>query len=142
MTDYDTPFEKPEPLTSLRETLDVLIVEDHHDSRTTMRMLLTLAHGHVVHEAADGETAVRLALEAKPHLALIDIGLPDISGYEVARRIREALGPGGMVLAALTGHGSEEDRRLALEAGFDFHMVKPVEAKDLARVLESARAAG
>lgn len=119
--------------------LQVLIVEDHGDSRTTMRLLLTLHHGHVVHEAADGASAVRLALETKPHLALIDVGLPDFSGYEVARRIRAAPGAGAIVLVAVTGYDSPEDRRLAQEAGFDFHLVKPVDANALKRIFDGVR---
>jgi CheY-like chemotaxis protein len=118
--------------------LEVLIVEDHRDARTTMRLLLTLSHGHIVHEAADGDSGVRLALELRPNLALIDVGLPDMSGHEVARRIRAGLGPDGMVLVAVTGYDSDEDRRLALEAGFDFHIVKPMDPRDLARVLQAA----
>ena len=129
-----------------RRALEVLIVEDNRDARTTMRMLLTLHHGHVVHEAADGASALRIALENPPDVALIDVGLPDMSGHEVARRIRAALGS-AIVLVAVTGYGSPDDRRLAHEAGFDFHLVKPVEPKALARILDGvarsrARAAG
>ena len=125
--------------TDARRQLEILLVEDHRDARTTMRMLLTLHHGHVVHEAADGATALRLAAQAKPDLALIDIGLPDMSGHEVARRIRAAPGAETIVLVALTGHGSDEDRQRAMEAGFDFHLVKPVQTDALARVFEAAR---
>ena len=114
--------------------LEILIVEDHRDVRTTMRMLLTLHHGHVVHEAADGASALRVALETRPDVALIDVGLPDMSGHEVARRMRASLGP-GIVLVAVTGYDSADDRRLAHEAGFAFHLVKPVDAKELARIL-------
>src|SRR5688500_16448509 len=119
-----------------RGPLEILLVEDHRDSRTTMRMLLTLHHGHVVHEAADGASAVRLALETRPQVALVDVGLPDMTGHEVARHIRAALGPDGIVLIAVTGYGSADDRRLAEEAGFDFHLVKPVEWSALARIFE------
>lgn len=119
-----------------RGPLEILLVEDHRDARTTMRMLLTLHHGHVVHEAADGASAVRLAIEARPDLALIDVGLPDMTGHEVARRIRGSLGPDGIVLIALTGYGSVDDRRISHEAGFDFHLVKPVEWGELARIFE------
>ena len=121
-----------------QRALEVLIVEDHRDARTTMRMLLTLHHGHVVHEAADGASALRIALENPPEVALIDVGLPDMSGYEVARRIRAALGP-AIVLVAVTGYGSPDDRRLAHDAGFDFHLVKPVDPKALAGIFDSVR---
>lgn len=116
--------------------LEVLIVEDHRDARTTMRLLLTLQHGHVVHEAADGASAVRTALATTPDVALIDLGLPDMTGHEVAKRIRVALGPSPIVLVAVTGYGSAEDRREAQEAGFDFHLVKPVDPAELARIFE------
>lgn len=123
---------KPDP----QRALEVLIVEDHRDARTTMRMLLTLHHGHVVHEAADGASALRIALEERPDVALIDVGLPDMSGHEVARRIRAALGPDAILLVAVTGYGSADDRRLAHEAGFDFHLVKPVDPQALARIFD------
>ena len=122
-----------------REPLQVLIVEDHRDARTTMRLLLTLHHGHVVHEAEDGATGVRIALATKLHVALIDVGLPDMSGYEVARRIRAALGPDPIVLVAVTGYDTDDDRRLAHEAGFAFHLVKPVDARALARIFDGVR---
>jgi len=123
--------------------LKILIVEDHRDARTTMRMLLSMAYGHTVYEAADGASGVRSAVEAHPDVALIDLGLPDIDGHEVARRIRAALDR-KIVLIALTGYGSAEDQRRAEEAGFDLHLVKPVDSSELVRIFEDvvrARAA-
>jgi CheY-like chemotaxis protein len=117
--------------------LDVLLIEDNRDARTTMRMLLTIAHGHTVHEAADGTTGVRAALELEPDVALIDLGLPDLDGYEVARRIRAGLNGKPMTLIALTGYGAPEDRRLTTEAGFDFHLVKPVQSSELTQIFEA-----
>jgi CheY-like chemotaxis protein len=117
--------------------LNILIVEDNPDARTTMRMLLTIAHGHTVHEASDGASGVRAALELKPDVALIDLGLPDLDGHEVARRIRAASNAGPMKLVALTGYGTPEDRRLTREAGFDVHLVKPVESAELAKIFEA-----
>lgn len=115
--------------------LKVLIVEDNRDVRTTLRMLLAMAYGHTVFEAADGATGVQMALAEKPDVALIDLGLPDFEGHEVARRIRAALGESGMLLIALTGYGTAEDYRRTQEAGFDFHLVKPVETAALAEIL-------
>jgi CheY-like chemotaxis protein len=120
-----------------RGGLKILIVEDHHDARTTMRMLLSLGYGHVVYEAADGASGVRCALDLKPDVALIDLGLPDLDGNEVARRIRAVLGKSEILLIALTGYGSAEDQRLAHEAGFDIHLLKPVESEALQRIFEN-----
>jgi CheY-like chemotaxis protein len=115
--------------------LRILIVEDHRDARTTLRMLLSMAYGHTVYEAADGASGIRSAIEARPDVALIDLGLPDIDGHEVARQIRAAL-DNAIVLIALTGYGSAEDQRRTIEAGFDLHLVKPVDAPELARIFE------
>lgn len=121
--------------TDLRAHLKVLIIEDHHDARTTMRMLLSLGYGHTVYEAADGESGLRSALELRPDVALIDLGLPDLDGKEVARRLRAQIDKREMLLIALTGYDSAEDQRLALEAGFDVHLVKPVETAQIRQVL-------
>lgn len=117
--------------------LKVLIVEDNRDARTTLRMLLSLGHGHVVYEAADGASGIASALELRPDVALIDLGLPDLSGHEVARRIRAVLDPGEILLIALTGYGTAEDRQATHEAGFDAHLVKPVESATLLQIFEN-----
>jgi two-component system, sensor histidine kinase len=111
----------------------VLVVEDNADAREMLKTLLTLA-GHRVHEAPDGPTGVRLALEVKPDVALVDIGLPGFDGYEVASRIRAAL-DGAIRLVALTGYGLPEDEKRAKDAGFDDHVVKPVDEGTLSRLL-------
>ena len=120
-----------------RDPLKVLIVEDNRDARTTMRMLLSMAYGHTVFEAADGASGVRTALDVRPDVALVDLGLPDMSGHEVARRIRAVLSSSEIALIALTGYGSPEDQRAARDAGFDVHLVKPVESSALLRILEN-----
>jgi len=111
----------------------ILIVEDNADAREAMRMLLEL-DGHVVMAAAEGVEALELARAKDPDIALVDIGLPGIDGYEVARRIRTG-GDKRPLLIALTGYGQPEDRRRSEEAGFDAHLVKPVDPARLAAVL-------
>jgi len=91
--------------------------------------------GHEVHEAEEGITAVEHALSICPDVAIIDIGLPGLDGYEVARRIRARANGKVHKLVALTGYGQEEDRRLAMSAGFDEHLVKPVDPDVLYRIL-------
>jgi signal transduction histidine kinase/ActR/RegA family two-component response regulator len=104
--------------------LHILVVEDHEDSREMMRHFLEGA-GHRVSEAADGSTAVAEALRLRPDVAIIDVGLPGLDGFEVARRIREAQFS-SIRLIALSGHGLPQDRSRAIEAGFDEHLVKPI----------------
>jgi CheY-like chemotaxis protein/two-component sensor histidine kinase len=111
----------------------VLIIEDNTDGRETLEMLLKLL-GHRVEVAEDGPKGVDLALAARPEVALIDLGLPTLDGYEVAQRVRAALGD-RIYLIALTGFGQAEDRRRTLEAGFNTHLVKPVDLEELTRLL-------
>ena len=129
------------PYAGQSQALKVLIVEDNRDARTTLRMLLTLAHGHSVIEADDGAAAIDRALLDRPDVALIDLGLPGLDGLEVARRIREVLGHDDIVLVALTGYGEHEDRLRTEAAGFDAHFVKPVDIAALAKLLAGVAAA-
>jgi signal transduction histidine kinase/CheY-like chemotaxis protein len=112
----------------------VLVVEDHEDARRSLQRLLQL-WGHTVHVAADGPAGVSLAAAVRPNIALVDIGLPGLDGYEVARRIRAEAGS-GVLLIALTGYGQPEDQARARAAGFDVHLVKPITADRLAQTLE------
>lgn len=121
--------------------LKVLIVEDNRDARTTLRMLLALGYGCVVCEAGDGLAAIQIAFDERPDLALVDLGLPGIDGYEVARRIRSKLSRSEILLVALTGYGDVEDRERTAAAGFDVHLVKPVETAALAQLLAQRAAA-
>ncbi len=114
--------------------LRVLIVEDNADARDMLRDLLTLL-GHDVIVAEDGQVGLDMALHQHPDIALVDLGLPVVSGFELAERIRAEQGAPGIRLVALTGYGQPEDRRRALEAGFDEHMVKPLDLDGLERVL-------
>ncbi|MBN8627308.1 MAG: response regulator [Planctomycetes bacterium] len=118
----------------LAQQLRVLIVDDNHDSATTLAMLVRL-WGCEVATAYDGAEALARLAEGPPHLVLLDLGLPNMDGFEVLRRIRD-LDPERLVrVAALTGYGSEEDRRRTTEAGFHHHFVKPVNPAALHDVL-------
>jgi len=123
----------PEP-TPMRT---ILLVEDNRDNRESLRELLEL-QGHVVHVAADGVEGLRRAIELRPEVALLDIGLPSLSGYDLAGRIRAALGD-SIALVALTGYGQPEHRRRALASGFDAHITKPIDIADLQRLLARVR---
>ena len=112
----------------------ILVIEDNADARSILRALLEAA-GHEVHEAADGPRGLELALALRPDVALIDLGLPGLDGFEVARQLRAADDRRGILLVAVTGYGSPEDRERALLAGFDVHLVKPVDPDILAGVL-------
>jgi signal transduction histidine kinase/CheY-like chemotaxis protein len=111
----------------------VLLIEDNADARQTLRVLLE-QDGHRVDEAQDGASGLDRAEASRPDVILIDIGLPNMDGYEVARRIRARRGA-GPVLVAITGYGQAEDQRRALDAGFDAHLTKPVFPDRLADVL-------
>jgi two-component system, chemotaxis family, CheB/CheR fusion protein len=118
----------------------ILIVDDNRDSAEALCTLLRLG-GHEVAAAFDGLEAVETADRFGPDIVLLDIGLPKLNGYQAARRIRDRLGDRCPVLIALTGWGQESDRRASREAGFDAHLVKPVDEATLARVLaETGRA--
>jgi PAS domain S-box-containing protein len=117
----------------------VLIAEDHGDSRESLRLLLE-ASGHRVDAARNGDEAVELALGDPPEIALIDIGLPGLDGYDVAREMRAAESTEGIYLVALTGYGQPLDRRRALESGFNEHLVKPLNREKLLRLMASLEA--
>ena len=102
----------------------ILVVDDNPDSRDTMEMLLAM-DGHRVELAEDGEQAVEKALHGRHDVAFVDIGLPKLNGYRVAEEIRRQPRGNAIVLIALSGYGQEEDKRKALEAGFDAHVTKP-----------------
>lgn len=119
--------------------LTVLIVDDNADSVEMLRTLLE-THQHTVHAAYDGLSGLQAALAVCPDVALIDIGLPGIDGYEVAAGIRASGQARDTHLVAVTGYGRPEDGARAIEAGFDHHLVKPVDFGDLERVLERVAA--
>jgi PAS domain S-box-containing protein len=132
---------RPESMSPLpQRRLRILVVEDSRDAREMLRLALQL-EGHDVSVAMDGPQGVEEARAVAPDVVLVDIGLPGLDGYEVARQIRSSLGA-GVVLVALTGYGDSESRRLAVEAGFDHHLVKPVDPLELLRRLETGGGGG
>ncbi len=135
----DAPKPPPEPTVSEPTTTTacrILVVDDNRDSATSLATLLKLT-GNETHTAHDGLEAVEAAATFRPDVVLLDIGLPKLNGFEVARRIREQPWSKGMMLVALTGWGQDEDRRKSQEAGFDHHMVKPVDYAALMKLLAS-----
>jgi CheY-like chemotaxis protein len=117
-----------------RERHRILVVDDNRDSANSMCKLLTQM-GHTTFTAYDGLDAVEKVGTLQPDVVLLDIGLPKLNGYEVARRLRERENGRGIVLIAVTGWGQEEDRRRSKDAGFDEHLTKPVEYDALAKIL-------
>jgi PAS domain S-box-containing protein len=118
----------------LSSTLRILVVDDNQDAVESLAMLLRIM-GNDIRTARDGLEAVEAAQEFRPHVVLLDIGLPRLNGYEVAQRIRAMPGGNQIVLIALTGWGQDEDRRQSKEAGFDHHLVKPIEPVALMKLL-------
>ena len=117
----------------------VLTVDDDPIQRKLLRVTLASA-GHNPVEAQDGLEALEVAETFQPELVLLDIGLPKLNGYYVARRIRQQPWGQDVILVALTGWGQAEDRRLSQEAGFNFHVVKPVELAALEKLLAGLQA--
>src|SRR5205823_3247495 len=115
-------------------------VEDHADGRESLALLLKLL-GHRADVAVDGPRGVDAALSLRPEVVLLDIGLPGLDGYQAAARIRAELGA-GVLLVAVTGHGQPEDRDRAARAGFDAHLLKPVELEALQALLAAHRGPG
>jgi PAS domain S-box-containing protein len=123
-----------DPADRVEHAARVLMVEDNPDAAESLVMILELL-GHHVRIVNDGMSALRIARANVPDVMLVDIGLPGMSGYDVARAVREDVGLKRLVLIALTGYGRPEDKTRALEAGFDYHLVKPVDATDLAQLV-------
>jgi PAS domain S-box-containing protein len=116
----------------------ILLADDNQDAADSLQLLLQMM-GHEVRTAYDGLEAVAIAEEFRPDVILLDIGMPNLNGYDACRRIREAPWGKQAVILALTGWGQEEDKRRSLEAGFSGHLVKPVEPAELERLLTGIR---
>ncbi len=129
-----------EPLNLPTRSLHVLVVDDNQDAAKSIAMLLRML-GHDTRVAHDGTSAMQAALEFVPQVMLLDIGLPVIDGYEVAKRIRQETSLENVVLVALTGYGQESDRRRTREAGFNHHLVKPADFANVQSILSAVAAA-
>jgi CheY-like chemotaxis protein len=116
-----------------QQPLRVLVADDNADAAHTLSALLRMA-GHEVHKANSGSEALALAFEMRPAVVVLDLGMPGISGYAVAERIRAESWGGAVTLIALTGYGGLEDLARASKAGFDHHFLKPATVEDLLRV--------
>jgi CheY-like chemotaxis protein len=113
----------------------ILVVDDNRDAADSLALLLGL-EGHDVRVAYAGRPAIEVAHAFAPGIVVLDLGLPDLSGYDVARLLRQDPALGHVALIALTGWGQDEHRQRALEAGFDHHVTKPVDLEAFARLLQ------
>lgn len=113
----------------------VLVVDDNIDSAQSMSLLLEL-EGHEVACAHDGNAALQEAAGFQPQIVLLDLGLPEINGYEVARRLRADPAHAEVLLIAISGYGRDQDRVASQEAGFDFHLTKPADPDVVMRMMQ------
>ena len=119
----------------------VLVVDDNRDAADSLAMLLSL-DGHDVHVCYAGRAALEAVHDFHPSIVVLDLGLPDLNGFEVARHLRRDASLGKIRLIALTGWGQADDRRRTLEAGFDHHLTKPVDPDQLNRLLQETERPG
>ncbi len=130
----------PAPAATSAGALRILVADDNHDAAETLGVLLEVM-GHEVRRVHDGEAAVREALGFDPQLVLLDIGMPKLNGYETCRLMREQAGGAARTLVAVTGWGQPQDVQKAREAGFDRHMVKPLDIDELVKLIDARLAA-
>jgi CheY-like chemotaxis protein len=117
-----------------RKVLRVMIVDDNEDAAQTLALLIQTP-GHIVVVEHGAEAALKKSKDEAPDICILDIGLPEMDGYELARHLRAQQETANSVLIAVTGYGQEEDRKRALASGFDYHLVKPVDTRKLAGIL-------
>ncbi len=129
----------PDAAHSSRNAHRILVADDNVDAADGLKLLLEL-NGDQVRVAYEGVSALSVAREFQPHIALLDVGMPRMDGYEIARRLKEDSETRDTILIAVTGWGQAEDRRRSKEAGFDYHLVKPVEPAALERLVETIKA--
>ncbi|WP_340680241.1 response regulator, partial [Paraglaciecola sp.] len=128
-----TKNEKALPL--IVENKRILVIDDNVDAAESLALLLEFS-GHTTRKAYNGITGLEVAKEFKPDVILLDIGLPDINGYQVAQQIRQQPWGKKMFLVAATGWGQDKDKQLAKDAGFDKHLTKPIDFKELNVLLQ------
>jgi CheY-like chemotaxis protein len=121
--------DRPENRTARR----ILVVDDNHDAGNSLALILSF-HSHLTEVASNGVDALAAIQRFNPHIILLDIGLPEMDGYKVARRIRQTRRGNDILLVAITGYGQPNDRLRSQEAGFDLHLVKPVNIPELLRI--------
>jgi len=131
----ERPAHAQPPTEAIPGPAHVVVIEDNSDSRRMLEAMLKL-DGYVVHSEADGQAGLAAILKNRPRVALIDIGLPNLNGYDVAKRVRSVMSRDEVCLIALTGYGRPEDRLAVQEAGFDEHLVKPLKPEELAIALK------
>ena len=129
-------IEQPKP--RAKQRLRVLVADDERDSVSMLAFILA-DEGHEVREVYRGAEVLRLAREFNPDVVLLDIGMPGMTGYDVARELRQEFGPGKPLLIAVTGWKQSSDRILAKLAGFDHHLAKPFDSAELLKLLEPLR---
>jgi CheY-like chemotaxis protein len=120
--------------------LKVLVADDNRDAADSLAMLLEM-NGHEVMVVHGGLDALAVAAESRPDAVILDIGMPDVTGYEVARQMRAAEWGSGITLIAVTGWGQKDDKARATEAGFDHHLTKPVDLDRIEALLQGLRSA-
>src|SRR5262249_15677428 len=130
LTRAEPPISAPKPALARR----VLVADDNQDSARSLALLLKLG-GTQTHAAFDGLQAIEAAEWFKPNVILLDVGMPRLNGYDAARRIREQRWGKDVLLVALTGWGQDQDQRKSKDAGFDHHLVKPVDYEMLNQIL-------
>jgi CheY-like chemotaxis protein len=129
-----SPLSETETLPPAAQPLRVLVVDDNLDAAESLALLVQAA-GHDVRTVHDGPSAVTTALDYRPRVVLLDIGLPGLNGYEVAKQIRlQAIDP-AVLLVAVTGYGEEADRQMSLESGFNYHLIKPADFRSVQEIL-------
>ena len=122
-------------MASSSERVRILVADDNRDAAESLSAMLEL-YGHDVRTVHDGAAAVKAANEFQPHIALLDIGMPTLNGYEVCRRLRSGSGNADMTVIAITGWSQPMDHQLSREAGFDHHLVKPVDPVALVALIK------